>query len=83
MHLFISAKQRPLEAVPDLESKPVWSTDEDVGLTAHEEELAMFRWPTNQTVIINITQNEKCPFNSTSVRIKEEKVQLVMQFSNS
>ena len=43
LHLFISPKQRPLEAVPDLESKPVWSTDEDVGLTAHEEELAMFR----------------------------------------
>ena len=43
LHLFLSPTQRPLEAVPDLETRPVWNLEEDVGLTTHEEELAMFR----------------------------------------
>ena len=44
LHLFLSPMQRPLEAVQDLESRPLWSLEEDVGLTTHEEELAMLRW---------------------------------------
>ena len=43
LHLFISPTQRPLEAVPDLETRPVWNLGEDVGLTTHEEGLAMLR----------------------------------------
>ena len=43
LHLFLSPTQRPLEAVQDLESRPLWNLEEDVGLTTHEEELAMLR----------------------------------------
>ncbi len=39
MHLYLSSKQRPLEGVEDLESKPIWSLEKDVGLTAHDEDV--------------------------------------------
>lgn len=33
--------QRPLDVLPDAETKPIWSREEDVGLTAHEEEFEL------------------------------------------
>lgn len=39
VHLFMSRYQRPLEALPDLESKPIWSLEDDVGLTTHTDEI--------------------------------------------
>ncbi len=38
-HLFLSAHQRPFEAMDQLESKPIWDLEGDVGLTAHDEEI--------------------------------------------
>jgi hypothetical protein len=34
--------QRPLESHDDFESKPVWDLQEDVGLTAHDEDINDF-----------------------------------------
>ncbi len=43
MHIFPSRYQRPLEAFDDVEAKPIWSLEEDVGLTAHTDDLENLR----------------------------------------
>ncbi len=42
-HLFLSSHQRPLEGLEDLESKPIWNLSDDVGLTAHDEDVQGIR----------------------------------------
>lgn len=59
LHLYISVSQRPIEALPDLEAKPVWNTKDDVGLTAFDEEFTMLQdnWEIIKAEAIELRNN--------------------------
>lgn len=65
-HIFLSKYQRSYDTIPDLDSKPIWSTDE-VQMTTYEEEFNLLKenWQTIKEEALEVRKNNSLWTNLT------------------